>query len=75
MHKQEKQRHRAAAAAAAGDDNTEGDYYFDSYAHLSIHEEMLKDTIRTNTYRAAILGLSHVGNYQALRLCRKRRSF
>jgi protein arginine N-methyltransferase 3 len=25
--------------------------YIDSYSHFSIHEEMLKDTIRTNSYR------------------------
>lgn len=30
------------------------DYYFDSYAHFSIHEEMLKDDIRTLAYRDAI---------------------
>ena len=29
--------------------------YFDSYAHLSIHEEMIKDRVRTDTYRRAIL--------------------
>jgi hypothetical protein len=69
MHRQEKrgkkqQQHTAAAGAAAaaaapagGDEDHTGDYYFDSYAHISIHEEMLKDTIRTNTYRAAILGM------------------
>jgi protein arginine N-methyltransferase 1 len=28
----------------------EEDYYYDSYAHFSIHEEMLKDSIRTNAY-------------------------
>ena len=30
---------------------TSKDYYFDSYAHFGIHEEMLKDEIRTITYR------------------------
>ncbi|XP_071723246.1 probable protein arginine N-methyltransferase 6 [Rutidosis leptorrhynchoides] len=29
--------------------------YFHSYAHVGIHEEMIKDRIRTETYRAAIL--------------------
>jgi len=29
--------------------------YFEGYSHIGIHEEMLKDTIRTNTYRDAIL--------------------
>ena len=26
------------------------DPYFDSYSHYYIHEEMLKDTVRTNSY-------------------------
>lgn len=30
------------------------DYYFDGYSHFSIHEEMLKDTIRTKSYMKAI---------------------
>lgn len=29
---------------------TSKDYYFDSYAHFGIHEEMLKDETRTNAY-------------------------
>lgn len=33
---------------------TSKDYYFDSYSHYAIHEEMLKDEIRTSTYRKAI---------------------
>lgn len=35
-------------------DKTSADYYFDSYAHFGIHEEMLKDTVRTRSYMAAI---------------------
>lgn len=31
------------------------DYYFDSYSHFSIHEEMLKDTVRTKSYMNAIM--------------------
>lgn len=31
------------------------DYYFDSYTHFSIHEEMLKDSVRTGSYRKAIM--------------------
>merc|ERR1719410_749043 len=31
------------------------DYYFDSYSHYGIHEEMLKDTVRTTTYQNSIL--------------------
>ena len=33
---------------------TSKDYYFDSYAHFGIHEEMLKDQVRTITYRNSI---------------------
>lgn len=31
------------------------DYYFDSYSHFSIHEAMLKDTVRTKSYMDAIM--------------------
>jgi hypothetical protein len=31
---------------------TAKDYYFDSYAHFGIHEEMLKDEQRTKGYRS-----------------------
>lgn len=37
-----------------------GDYYFDSYAHFGIHEEMLKDEVRTMSYRNAILRNKHL---------------
>jgi protein arginine N-methyltransferase 1 len=30
------------------------DYYYGSYSHFYIHEEMLKDTVRTQAYRTAI---------------------
>ena len=33
---------------------TSKDYYFDSYSHFGIHEEMLKDEVRTLQYRNAI---------------------
>ena len=33
---------------------TSADYYFDSYSHFGIHEEMLKDAVRTKTYMRAI---------------------
>ncbi|XP_072969466.1 probable protein arginine N-methyltransferase 6.1 [Typha angustifolia] len=29
--------------------------YFQSYSHIAIHEEMIKDHVRTDTYRAAIM--------------------
>lgn len=31
------------------------DYYFNSYSHLGIHEEMLRDMVRTMSYKNAIL--------------------
>ena len=39
---------------------TSKDYYFDSYAHFGIHEEMLKDEVRTMSYRDAILKNKHM---------------
>jgi len=51
---------------------TSADYYWNSYAHFGIHEEMLKDEVRTMTYKRAIFGCKHlikdkvvldVGNY------------
>ena len=39
---------------------TSKDYYFDSYSHHGIHEEMLKDEVRTKTYQMAILNNSHL---------------
>jgi len=39
---------------------TSKDYYFDSYAHFGIHEEMLKDEVRTKSYRDAICQNSYL---------------
>jgi len=39
---------------------TSKDYYFDSYAHFGIHEEMLKDEVRTLTYRNAMYHNRHL---------------
>ncbi|XP_055339934.1 protein arginine N-methyltransferase 1-like [Paramacrobiotus metropolitanus] len=41
-------------------DMTSKDYYFDSYAHFGIHEEMLKDTVRTLAYRDAFAMNEHL---------------
>jgi len=41
-------------------DMTSKDYYFDSYAHFGIHEEMLKDEVRTLTYRNAMYHNKHL---------------
>ncbi|KAI8070005.1 S-adenosyl-L-methionine-dependent methyltransferase [Gongronella butleri] len=46
---------------AATDANlTSKDYYFDSYAHFGIHEEMLKDEVRTCSYRDSIYKNKHL---------------
>jgi hypothetical protein len=42
------------------DGRTSKDYYFDSYAHHAIHEEMLKDEVRTKTYEMAIMQNKHL---------------
>lgn len=47
-------------AGNTGDDRTSKDYYFDSYAHHAIHEEMLKDEVRTRTYEMAIMENKHL---------------
>ncbi len=39
---------------------TSADYYFDSYSHFGIHEEMLKDEVRTRSYMNAILRNKHL---------------
>ena len=36
------------------------DYYFDSYGHFGIHEEMIKDSVRTDAYRHAITRNPHL---------------
>ena len=36
-------------------DKDKHDYYFGSYSSFHIHEEMLKDTVRTRTYQRAIM--------------------
>ncbi|XP_027072282.1 probable protein arginine N-methyltransferase 1.2 isoform X1 [Coffea arabica] len=41
-------------ANVIGADKTSADYYFDSYSHFGIHEEMLKDVVRTKTYQNVI---------------------
>uniref|UniRef100_A0A6Q2Z3Y4 type I protein arginine methyltransferase n=1 Tax=Esox lucius TaxID=8010 RepID=A0A6Q2Z3Y4_ESOLU len=38
---------------------TSKDYYFDSYGHFGIHEEMLKDEVRTLTYRNSMYHNKH----------------
>ncbi|KAJ3278893.1 Protein arginine N-methyltransferase 1-B [Blyttiomyces sp. JEL0837] len=44
----------------ASENMTSRDYYFDSYAHFGIHEEMLKDVVRTESYRNSIYQNQHL---------------
>ena len=39
---------------------TSKDHYFDSYAHFGIHEEMLKDEVRTLTYHNSMFHNQHL---------------
>lgn len=39
---------------------TSQDYYFDSYAHFGIHEEMIKDSVRTKTYQESMIANKHL---------------
>ena len=50
----------AADPVGAVGGKTSADYYFDSYSHFGIHEEMLKDAVRTRAYQRAILGNRHL---------------
>jgi type I protein arginine methyltransferase len=34
--------------------NSNKDYYFGSYSHFNIHEEMLRDVVRTEAYKKAM---------------------
>jgi len=42
------------------EDISSADYYFNSYAHFGIHEEMLKDSVRTGAYQRAIMQNRHL---------------
>ena len=50
----------SSAKGPEGDGMSSKDYYFDSYAHFGIHEEMLKDEVRTVTYRNAMYHNRHL---------------
>lgn len=47
-------------AVVKPEEMTSKDYYFDSYAHFGIHEEMLKDEVRTLTYRNSMYHNKHL---------------
>jgi Ribosomal protein L11 methyltransferase (PrmA) len=50
----------SVVSSDGNDERTSKDYYFDSYAHHAIHEEMLKDEVRTKTYEMAIMQNKHL---------------
>ncbi|KAL6651616.1 hypothetical protein ACP70R_010541 [Stipagrostis hirtigluma subsp. patula] len=45
----------AGAASAAGSLEDHDRIYFQAYSHIGIHEVMIKDRVRTDAYRAAIM--------------------
>ena len=49
-----------STGSSGNDEQTSKDYYFDSYSHHGIHEEMLKDEVRTRTYQMAVLENKHL---------------
>lgn len=51
--------HKSRSEGADGS-STGLDYYFDSYSHFGIHEEMLKDRVRTLSYKDAICSNRHL---------------
>eukprot|EP01138_Halocafeteria_seosinensis_P005747 gb/GECG01005875.1/.p1 GENE.gb/GECG01005875.1/~~gb/GECG01005875.1/.p1 ORF type:complete len:350 (+),score=54.94 gb/GECG01005875.1/:1-1050(+) len=59
-HSNGEQEQSAKAASDQAKEQTSKDYYFDSYAHFGIHEEMLKDQIRTKSYMNAIIKNPHL---------------
>ena len=50
----------AAGGSSSADGMTSADYYFDSYSHFGIHEEMLKDRVRTEAYMNSIYNNRHL---------------
>ncbi len=48
------------SAISKDDTVTSSEYYWDSYAHFGIHEEMLKDEVRTKAYMNAIEQNKHL---------------
>ncbi len=58
MSQESKEATTTAPTTAEG--KTSKDYYFDSYSHFGIHEEMLKDRVRTNSYMRSIVDNKHL---------------
>ena len=59
---QEEEKNEGPSTGAKDDTNriTSSEYYWDSYAHFGIHEEMLKDEVRTKSYMNAIEQNKHL---------------
>jgi len=49
-----------AGAAGIKKEEDPSAYYWNSYSHFGIHEEMLKDEVRTKTYRNSIVNNRHL---------------
>jgi protein arginine N-methyltransferase 1 len=49
-----------SSPSTPAEDLTSADYYFNSYSHFGIHEEMLKDQVRMKNYRNSILQNKHL---------------
>ena len=58
--KSEEAKEAPSDSNAVAKELTSKDYYFDSYSHFGIHEEMLKDSVRTKTYMKAIVNNKHL---------------
>jgi len=50
----------ATTTSANKEGPASSDYYWNSYAHFGIHEEMLKDEVRTKSYRNSIVNNKHL---------------
>ncbi len=61
----------ADKVAGKEENMTSRDYYFDSYAHFGIHEEMLKDEVRTLSYRNSMYHNKHL--FKVLNLQKSKR--
>jgi protein arginine N-methyltransferase 1 len=57
---EKKKVHKPVKGEEGEDGKASSEYYWNSYAHFGIHEEMLKDEVRTRSYRNAILGNKHL---------------
>lgn len=65
---EEKVEGKEASTTEKKEDMTSRDYYFDSYAHFGIHEEMLKDEVRTLTYRNSMYHNKHLFKVYCIKL-------